>query len=204
MFILLAFPLKKQTSLIYSADPVKPWSTSSSSTTLFHWAKKQPCSLWKSVVCMEMWGFSLQNHRTSVNMHLCKCTSRIVPREHVPDTLRQKGTSVFMVSDSFLNSAIHRMSFYCLLHSMSFQQFSLLSCPLFLFALPTSAFYDCCSDHTKNLMIIASQGNQSHNTPIEMRALARGDIFWSRKRNQGGGAVSLINSKTPQLRECLT
>lgn len=62
--------------------------------------QSQMCSLWKSPVCTGMWRFSLQRLRTSVNMHLCKYTSRTVPEEHVPNKPRQKGTSVFMVSDS--------------------------------------------------------------------------------------------------------
>ncbi len=52
-----------------------------------------------------------------------------------------------------------------LVHSVSFQHsFSWLFCPLHLLALPTPAFYDCRSNHIKNLVIIPSQGRQSNDT----------------------------------------
>lgn len=77
-------------------------------------------------------------------------------------------------------------------HFWSLQQFPLLCCPLFLFAL-TPGFYDCCSYHTDKLMIIASQGNSSHNTLIEMRAQARGDVLpptYTKHRKKSGRKVS--------------
>lgn len=39
----------------------------------------------------------------------------------------------------------------------------------FFFALPAPAFYECCSNHSKNHMTAASQSKQSYNIPIKKK-----------------------------------
>lgn len=175
---------------------------------------KQQGSLWKSVVCMKMSGSSLQTHRAGGNMHRCKCTSRAVPHEHVPDYLKTKWKPCIH-GQWVVPQLWHTYSdFYCRARIGSPSQLVfaapiLLARLFFLFAPSAWAFFIAAAVITpKNLMIIASQSNQSHNIPIERRATAWGDTLWSRKTNQegGGGLIYPSWGSTTQgiIKKCLT
>lgn len=188
MFILLAFTLKKFFPHIFSwpSKAVKHIKQLHHTVSLGRWGEKA------AILIMEissLHGDENLAFRTTVNMYLCKYTPTTVPHHRVPNTWRHNGTSLFMVSDSFNNSCLTKRFTALFFTARLLSTWSLLGCPLSPFALSTSAFYSCCSNHIKNLVIIVPKSNQSSNTTTEMRAMAWRDLFWSRKTNHVGGCV---------------
>lgn len=54
--------------------------------------------------------------------------------------------------------------------------------------------YDLCSNHARNLVIIASQSSQSHNMPIKTEARAHGDLsLLQQSINQGEGDTGVYS-----------
>lgn len=144
-------------------------------------------------------------------MHIKSCPSRACPWLH-----ENKMEPVYSWAVTRSSTLAHIVTFTVvlesvLLHSSSLQlSFSSLARLLFfLFAPSACAFFMAAAVITpKNLMIIASQSNQSHNIPIERRATAWRDTLWSRKTNQeGGGGViypSLGSTTQGIIQRCLT
>lgn len=126
------------------------------------------CSLWKSLVCTEMWGFSLQRLRTSVNMHLCKHTSRTVPDEHVPNKPWQNDTSVFMASDSAAQTKC-------------FQSLETLLVVAAVSSAPLSSFPIC--TYTRFLWLLQLSHRQAHDYSLPGQFKSQ-HTHWNESRGQ--------------------